>query len=52
MTDPLGAPPVDREYSIALLDSAVAVRQTSSDHFVHLRTIKILCFSPQVYHMI
>ena len=37
MTDPLGASPVDRENSIALLDPAVPVRQTSSDHFVHLR---------------
>ena len=37
MTDPLGASPVDRENSIPLLDPAVPVRQTSSDHFVHLR---------------
>ena len=42
MTDPLGASPVDREYSIALLDPAVPVRQTSSNHFVHLWAIRSL----------
>ena len=48
MTDPLGASPVDREHSIALLDPAVAVRQTSSDHFVHLRAMRSLSFSPSL----
>ena len=55
MTDPLGASPVDREYSVALLDSAVAVRQTSSDHFVHLRedNKEVEFFSASVsYYMI
>ena len=53
MTDPLGASPVDREYSVPFLDPAVPVRQTSSDHFVHLREdnkeVEFFSASPSYY---
>ena len=53
MTDPLRASPVDREYSVPFLDPAVAVCQTSSDHFVHLREdnkeVEFFSASPSYY---
>ena len=39
VADPLGAPAIDGEHPVPLLDAAVPVRQAASYHLVHLEKI-------------